>query len=217
MKMRLSRVHYPVTVLGYGKRIGIWVQGCSIGCPFCISQDTWIEDDEMMVLIDDILTWSFTVMDDQTTGITISGGEPFDQTDALLRLLQKIHALKKRLPQDFDILCYSGYPLQRLKRNHPEILSLLDVLIAEPYMHELPRGNVWRGSSNQTLTLISDLAKKRYRSFSDQAYEGKGDFQICVSDSSIYYIGIPDRGDMDSLSKALSARGIDQKETSWKP
>ena len=37
----ISRIHYPVTTLGPGKRIGIWMQGCSIRCPGCISADTW--------------------------------------------------------------------------------------------------------------------------------------------------------------------------------
>ena len=37
----LSRLHFPVTTLGPGRRIGIWFQGCSIRCPGCISADTW--------------------------------------------------------------------------------------------------------------------------------------------------------------------------------
>jgi hypothetical protein len=31
--LRLNRMHHPVTTLGYGTRAGIWVQGCTIGCP----------------------------------------------------------------------------------------------------------------------------------------------------------------------------------------
>ena len=37
----ISRVHFPVTTLGPRRRLGIWMQGCSIRCPGCISADTW--------------------------------------------------------------------------------------------------------------------------------------------------------------------------------
>ena len=37
----LNRVHFPVTALGPGRRVGIWLQGCSIRCPGCMSLDTW--------------------------------------------------------------------------------------------------------------------------------------------------------------------------------
>lgn len=41
MNLALSRMHFPVTTLGPGDRIGIWFQGCSIRCTGCISKDTW--------------------------------------------------------------------------------------------------------------------------------------------------------------------------------
>ncbi len=44
MNILLNKAHFPVTVLGPGRRIGIWLQGCSIGCAGCISQDTWEAD-----------------------------------------------------------------------------------------------------------------------------------------------------------------------------
>src|SRR5258708_12262683 len=40
-KLALSRLHFPIMSLGYGRRIGIWTQGCSIGCKGCMSVDTW--------------------------------------------------------------------------------------------------------------------------------------------------------------------------------
>jgi anaerobic ribonucleoside-triphosphate reductase activating protein len=40
-RIGLNRVHFPVTALGPGRRIGIWLQGCLIRCPGCMSLDTW--------------------------------------------------------------------------------------------------------------------------------------------------------------------------------
>ena len=39
--IRLNKAHYPVTALGPGRRIGLWLQGCALACPGCISQDSW--------------------------------------------------------------------------------------------------------------------------------------------------------------------------------
>ena len=44
MKIAINKAHFPVTVLGPGRRIGIWLQGCSIHCKGCVSQDTWAAD-----------------------------------------------------------------------------------------------------------------------------------------------------------------------------
>ena len=41
MNILVNKAHYPVSVLGHGKRIGIWLQGCSIRCRSCCSLDTW--------------------------------------------------------------------------------------------------------------------------------------------------------------------------------
>ncbi len=79
MMLNLSRIHFPVTTLGPGNRIGIWFQGCSIRCKGCISVDTWgmkkgsVSVDEIISVIDPWL--------DMADGITISGGEPFDQPE----------------------------------------------------------------------------------------------------------------------------------------
>ncbi len=39
MNILLNKAHFPVTVLGPGRRIGLWLQGCTIRCRGCVSQD----------------------------------------------------------------------------------------------------------------------------------------------------------------------------------
>jgi anaerobic ribonucleoside-triphosphate reductase activating protein len=76
----LSRLHFPVTTLGPGRRIGIWLQGCSIRCPGCISADTWAAAQGQTTteaVVDAIILWL-----PDAEGITVSGGEPFDQPEA---------------------------------------------------------------------------------------------------------------------------------------
>ena len=90
----ISRVHFPITTLGPGKRLGIWMQGCSIHCPGCISADTWAVGKgviELEHLLTSIESWL-----PNADGVTISGGEPFDQFQPLLALLQ---SLRRRTAQ----------------------------------------------------------------------------------------------------------------------
>src|SRR5215218_593389 len=85
--IQLNKAHWPVTVLGPGRRIGLWMQGCSIHCPGCVSQDTWPADPATAITVDALVDWCRTTTGSALDGVTISGGEPFDQPDALLRLL----------------------------------------------------------------------------------------------------------------------------------
>ena len=57
MRMRLSRLHHPVTTLGPGRRAGIWFQGCTIRCPGCMSVDTWPRRPERNVTVTSVLDW----------------------------------------------------------------------------------------------------------------------------------------------------------------
>ncbi len=69
MELSLSRVHFPVTTLGPGRRLGIWFQGCSIRCPGCISADTWGPGRRRIALarlLADIQPWL-----EQAEGITV--------------------------------------------------------------------------------------------------------------------------------------------------
>ena len=46
---------------------------------------------------------------EEADGITISGGEPFDQPEALIHLLAQI-----RSKTSIDILVYSGHPFEKI-------------------------------------------------------------------------------------------------------
>lgn len=126
----ISRIHYPVTTLGPGKRIGIWMQGCSIRCPGCISADTWAPGRGVVSVadvIERIEPWL-----GEADGVTISGGEPFDQPDALSALLAAI-----RLRIQADILVYSGHPFEVIARKVAELGGLVDALISYPYLADV--------------------------------------------------------------------------------
>jgi anaerobic ribonucleoside-triphosphate reductase activating protein len=83
-------------------------------------------------------------------GVTISGGEPFEQATELADLVEYLHA--ELSP---DIIVYSGYTLAELREfNDPDVervLSSIGVLIDGRYNTELDDGVGIRGSSNQRI------------------------------------------------------------------
>ena len=93
----ISRAHYPVTTLGVGRRIGIWFQGCSIRCKGCVSQDTWATDPSKAIPVGALLGWCKMVAPEGPDGVTISGGEPFDQPAGLSALLDGLMIWRAQL------------------------------------------------------------------------------------------------------------------------
>lgn len=215
MQIAVNKAHFPVTVLGPGRRIGIWMQGCSIGCPGCVSHDTWERDPGREMPVDSLLAWCFGVAQDGLDGVTISGGEPFDQPQALQALLSGFAAWRDRGGLEFDLLCYSGYTMRVLTARHRPILELLDAIIPEPYVESRPTALAWRGSSNQPLVALSELGRDRYAS-ADSAPPTQR-MQFRVERERIWYIGVPLRGDMERLESRCRDRGLDLQQVSWRP
>lgn len=215
--LELNKSHWPVTVLGPGRRIGLWVQGCSIHCPGCVSQDTWPRDKTKTIAVRDVLAWCRKVTGNALDGVTISGGEPFEQPSALRALLDGLIAWRRTQGLDFDILCYSGYPLRTLEKQHAQLLALLDAIIPEPYVDGLPQGNVWRGSRNQPLVPLSDRGRVRYGPHIDEAADAGGKrMQATVEGGRVWMIGIPGRGDMAAVETLCASRGLTLTEVSWR-
>jgi anaerobic ribonucleoside-triphosphate reductase activating protein len=216
MQIRLNKLHFPVTSLGPGRRIGIWLQGCSIGCPNCISRDTWSKDEDSLINLAVVLDWCRKQGEKHPDGITISGGEPFEQPVALAALLDGIAVWRNEVESPFDILCYSGLPFKRLQQDFPDILRRLDAIIPEPFVRGRPANRPWRGSSNQPLIPLSTLGHERYGSYIDKELSGKSDFQAQVQAGRVWFIGIPGQDDMERLEAACQSRGVVPENVSWR-
>ena len=158
--MRIRHVCYPVRVLGPGDRVGIWVTGCGFGCPGCMSPEL---QDPMSgrELAPERIVQVIEEMAARPDGITISGGEPFDQSQALRRLVE---LLCDRVTG--DIILYTGYTLQQLRsRNCPDtdaVLAAIAVLIDGRYVQELDDGIGLRGSANQCVHIFRQPERYRY-------------------------------------------------------
>lgn len=205
MMLRVNRVHFPVTVLGHGRRIGIWTQGCSIGCPGCVSPQTWDRDPARLKPIDAILAWCAACAD--VDGVTISGGEPFEQPEALAELLDGLDRWRQTHDRPIDLLCYSGLPRRRIERDHAALLARLDAFIPEPYVATRPTAMRWRGSANQPVVPLSALGRARYGEGTDQPPEGPH-LQAAMHGDLLWMIGVPTPGELDRIHQNCADAGV---------
>ena len=215
MNLEINRAHFPVTVLGPGRRIGIWFQGCKIGCPDCVSRDTWPSDPSRRIDVESLVSWCRDIASGGLDGITISGGEPFDQADGLLRLIEELSNWRLMAGLDFDILCYSGYPWRRLQRKHSLVLERLDAIIPEPFKREESPGLSLRGSANQSLIPLSDRGRRVFANWVDAS--SSAGMQVAVNGGKVWLIGIPSQGTMDRFAQGCADKGLRLTEMSWQP
>ncbi len=195
--INLNRLHFPVSTLGFGQRVALWVQGCSLQCPGCISQDTW-EPGRGQVPFSQ-LTATIEPWLEQSDGLTVSGGEPFEQPEALARLLAWWRQCHRG-----DILVFSGMSWERLCQHHSDVLAQIDVVVSDPFLasagHDLPL----RGSDNQRLHRLTPLAEERYAVIADQRV-----LDLCWDGNRVWMAGIPHPADLAALHERLRNQGLD--------
>ena len=139
---------------GPGIRTTIFVTGCTHNCKECFNKeyqdfnfgDPWTDKDTEMVK--DYLNQP------EVAGLTLLGGEPFQNVEGLVPLLKEI-----RKSTDKDIWIFSGDTFEAIKADEKkfELLKLCDVLVDGPFVIELKDLRLkFRGSSNQRIIKIKD-------------------------------------------------------------
>ena len=206
--LNVFRVSAPVTNLGFGRRIVLWVAGCSIGCPGCCSQDTWQAKGRSTTVVELVqLLRSLAARHGAIDGLTISGGEPSEAAPAISALLDQM----RRANPEWDVLLYSGLPWARLQARFPELLSLCDAVIPEPFVHKLPSQHPLLGSANQTLRCLTTKARERYEGFDLSPTP----LEATVNAGGVEFSGVPKGDALDRFTTALERRGIQITSKSW--
>jgi anaerobic ribonucleoside-triphosphate reductase activating protein len=149
---------------GPGVRAVVWVQGCTIGCDGCYSPHSHPHKRVNLVDPEDLAAWICDL--EGIEGVTVSGGEPFEQADGVLAL---VNAVRLKRP-DLTWFLFTGFTHDALKASaHQAVQTLLesaDMLSSGPFVPEKHEdGLLWRGSVNQVLVYLTN----RYTQ--DQEYE----------------------------------------------
>jgi anaerobic ribonucleoside-triphosphate reductase activating protein len=134
---------------GPGIRFAVFSQGCSKTCPRCHNPEAQPFEGGREVALEELER--LIAGNPLLAGITLTGGEPFEQPKPLLELAQWAKS------RGLNVWAYSGYLFEELRDAVPspeasELLQLVDVLVDGPFLegqasHELK----WRGSANQRL------------------------------------------------------------------
>lgn len=198
--LRVSRIHFPIRALGFGRRIGLWVQGCSIGCRGCMSLDTWSKDGELTdtdTLVQEIGPWLSVA-----EGISVTGGEPLEQAEALAAFLK---ALRPML--NGDVVLFTGHTVDALPSGSEEVLKCVDTLVAGPFEASFPDTRPLSGSKNQTIRFLTPLGRERYEAFSKAAATRPG-VDLVADGDGLLLAGIPRPGDLERLGEHLAGSGM---------
>ena len=147
--MRLASIVKRSVMNGPGVRLVAVSQGCHYNCPGCHSQNLRPKEGGVEMTAEEFLEF----LDPETTGITLSGGEPLLQLDECVAFLK---AAKER---GLHTMLYTGMQEEVWFSLEPHIVAMRDKV--EPYLDmikigpfdECSRNTVLmaRGSNNQTV------------------------------------------------------------------
>ena len=153
----LYRLYHGSVVDGPGRRSVIQVSGCSLRCSGCLVPQTHDLENGVRVSISSIVSEVLDWRRDHD-GVTILGGEPFDQPESVAELVSRLknHGL--------HITIYSGYTIEHLiQRKQPAteyILTHIDTLIDGPFVSELrDTSGEYRGSQNQRIIDLRQISR----------------------------------------------------------
>ncbi|MDR0549304.1 MAG: radical SAM protein [Deltaproteobacteria bacterium] len=195
--LNVGLIHAPLTALGPGVRVGIWLTGCSRGCPGCLSPDFFKpQKKERQNPLKVAATVLATAKDLNLTALTISGGEPFSQPKALKEFLTSVRANGLD-----DVLVYSGYLVEELLVKWPWLPKLTTAIVDGPYLQNEPSTEIFRGSKNQKLTVFDPAFAGPYAAW---AKEKKHKAQFLVGQGQIRILGIPKPGDYEKAYAAAA-------------
>ncbi|MFC9996854.1 4Fe-4S single cluster domain-containing protein [Nocardia sp. NPDC127526] len=189
---------------GPGRRTAIWVQGCTIRCRGCFNPHMWAAAGGTVV---QVAEWIPRVLDEAAgagvEGITLLGGEPFEQAAPLARLAAAAQA------RGLSVMTFTGYEYAdltewaRRRRDIRDLLGRTDLLADGPFRADLlDRERPWVGSANQGLRALTE----RYRGLECVTAPDRVEVRV-GADGTIAVNGWSDVDALDALLADLGTRG----------
>lgn len=171
MTLAVARVLHRTRAEGPFLRSAVWVRGCSIRCAGCINPHLF-EGGGAGV---DSQALAQEIRGANVEGLTLLGGEPFDQADPCAELAEHIQ------DSEMGVITFTGHEYRHLRSGPPpwrRLLAATDLLVDGPYLQrdsETQRSLV--GSANQRFVHLT----KRYRSFDPASHPNRLDVRISPS------------------------------------
>jgi anaerobic ribonucleoside-triphosphate reductase activating protein len=149
--LRVATIVDDTEAEGPGRRLALWVQGCTIRCPGCCNPEMFAARGGTEMTVDAVLARLGDV-----EGVSILGGEPFEQAAEVAAFARGVRAIGK------TVMVYSGYTMAELQAMPvaAELLATTDLLVDGRYDREHPEpppplGRRWLGSTNQVMHFLT--------------------------------------------------------------
>ena len=205
LALLVDRIKDHTEVLGPGIRLAVWFHGCARHCPGCIASGMNVAADYIRYAPEELSSRVLAV--DGVEGVTISGGEPFDQDPEPMAIF-----LMAVRTAGLSVMAYTGYLREELEsdRDKRDLLKFVDVLVDGPYVEEEDHGELWRGSANQRIHFLTE----RYSGIAASIEGRKGrDLEFELGRGLDFsFTGIPPRGFRNRLAERLGQKGM---EINW--
>ena len=149
--MNYMEINPNDVVNGEGISVSLFVSGCDFKCPGCFNESAWCFTSGTEFTIEDL---NYIIEKINDNGIirnfSILGGEPL-HPDNREWTYMICAAVKYNCP-DTKIYLWTGYTMKEIKKEYPEILYKVDVLIDGRYeQNKRDISLKLRGSKNQNI------------------------------------------------------------------
>lgn len=146
MRLKIAGIVNDSIVDGPGIRLTVFTQGCIHNCIGCHNVHTHSMEGGYDIDTEEIL--EMVKKNPLLDGVTLSGGEPFLQTEPLIHLSRDVKAL------GLNVIAYTGYVWEDIVKDE-RLFSLakeVDYVIDGPFVSEKKSLLLnFRGSSNQRI------------------------------------------------------------------
>ena len=151
--LRVGAVVDRTSAEGPGVRFAVWGAGCSVRCDGCFNPHFWSPDSGQPFSVVELAARAVSSGAD---GVTLLGGEPFDQALAFAELARLVRE------SDMSVMTFTGHRLVDLRgadspAGSAELLAATDLLVDGPYDADSPDlVRPWVGSTNQQFHFLTD-------------------------------------------------------------
>ncbi|MEL5991943.1 4Fe-4S single cluster domain-containing protein [Microbacterium phosphatis] len=207
-RTRWSRFVPATEAEGPGRRAALWLQGCDVRCPGCFNPHLWAHRGALLEETGALAErFAAEAAAAGSEGLTLLGGEPFDQAHAAAAIAEAFRA------SGLTVMTFTGYTHAQLtewaraRADIARLLAATDLLADGPYLRDLPDPDrPWIGSRNQGLTALTPVYSEAIERI--ERGSGSGDrLEIRIGpDGRVEVNGWADDNALDALLHDLGAR-----------
>ena len=199
--MQIDRILFPVTALGPGNRMVIWMQGCHKRCNGCANPELQQFEPSKNIPITVFKDFLASLHGQTIDGFTLTGGEPLAQAEELVEWISEMKQVTE------DILLFTGYypsEVSLLSDASRKCFSLAAIAIAGEYIDGMNDNQTALIASKNQIVIWNQLSlKEKYNRYMK---EGRKIENIYYKDA-LLSVGIHNRRDVDEWREYQNGSG----------